>query len=147
MNDANQNEILTRIEELRNDLEHLRDEVRHHEIRLKRFEEREAGLLREGIPVFPMGPSRPEIPPPPPPPPPPSFIGEDIRDILERAKRAGGEHADWEALIGGNLLTKVGAAALVVGVGFFIKYAFDNQWVGETARIILGIITGMVLMG
>ena len=36
---------------------------------------------------------------------------------------------EWETLIGGKLLNRVGALALILGVGFFLKYAFDKQLV------------------
>ena len=52
---------------------------------------------------------------------------------------------EWETLIGGKLLNRVGALALVLGVGFFLKYAFDNDWLNETARVILGGAAGLLL--
>ena len=52
---------------------------------------------------------------------------------------------EWETLIGGKLLNRVGALALVLGVGFFLKYAFDNDWLNETARVILGGVAGLLL--
>lgn len=55
---------------------------------------------------------------------------------------------DWniEALIGGSLLNRVGVVAVIVGTGFFLKYAFDNRWVGETGRVILGLIAGLIFL-
>ncbi|MXY47885.1 MAG: DUF2339 domain-containing protein [Gemmatimonadetes bacterium] len=52
---------------------------------------------------------------------------------------------EWETLIGGKLLNRVGALALVLGVGFFLKYAFDNNWLNETARVVLGGAAGLLL--
>lgn len=54
---------------------------------------------------------------------------------------------EWEALIGGKLLNRLGALALIFGVGFFLKYAFDNDWLNETARVILGGAAGLLLIG
>ncbi len=54
---------------------------------------------------------------------------------------------EWETLIGGKLLNRVGALALILGVGFFLKYAFDNDWLNETARVILGGAAGLLLIG
>ena len=31
-----------------------------------------------------------------------------------------------------------GTVILVLGVAFFVKYAFDNHWVNESARIVIG---------
>ncbi len=53
---------------------------------------------------------------------------------------------EWETLIGGKLLNRVGALALVLGVGFFLKYAFDNNWLNETARVVLGGLAGLLLL-
>ncbi len=54
---------------------------------------------------------------------------------------------EWETLIGGKLLNRVGALALILGVGFFLKYAFDNDWLNETARVLLGGVAGLLLIG
>ncbi len=54
---------------------------------------------------------------------------------------------EWETLIGGKLLNRIGALALIFGVGFFLKYAFDNDWLNETARVILGGAAGLLLIG
>jgi uncharacterized membrane protein len=53
---------------------------------------------------------------------------------------------EWEALIGGKLLNRIGAIALILGVGFFLKYAFDNNLISETLRVIIGFITGALLL-
>ena len=53
---------------------------------------------------------------------------------------------EWETLIGGKLLNRVGALALILGVGFFLKYAFDNDWLNETARVVLGVAAGLLLV-
>ncbi len=55
---------------------------------------------------------------------------------------------ELEAFIGGKLLNRIGALALVIGIGFFLKYAFDNNWISETMRIVIGAIVGIgVLFG
>jgi len=53
---------------------------------------------------------------------------------------------EWEALIGGKLLNRIGAFALILGVGFFLKYAFDNNWISETVRVLIGFIAGALLL-
>ena len=49
---------------------------------------------------------------------------------------------EFEAFIGGKLLNRIGALALIIGVGFFLKYAFDNNWITETMRVIIGFAVG-----
>jgi len=51
-----------------------------------------------------------------------------------------------EESIGTKWLPRLGMVALLFGIGFFLKYAFDNQWIGETGRIILGLIGGVLLL-
>jgi len=53
---------------------------------------------------------------------------------------------EWESLIGGKLLNRIGAVALIIAVGFFLKYAFDNDWIDETMRIIIGGFIGSGLL-
>ncbi|MDO8593974.1 MAG: DUF2339 domain-containing protein [bacterium] len=47
---------------------------------------------------------------------------------------------------GGQWLGKIGVAAIVLGVSFFLKWAFDNQLIGPMGRVILGIIGGIALV-
>jgi uncharacterized membrane protein len=54
---------------------------------------------------------------------------------------------DWEQLLGLNWLAIIGAVALAIGMGFFLRLAFENNWIGETGRVILGIGVGLVLLG
>jgi uncharacterized membrane protein len=53
---------------------------------------------------------------------------------------------EWEILLGGKLLNRIGALALILGVGFFLKYAFDNSWITETGRVIIGAVAGGLLL-
>lgn len=53
---------------------------------------------------------------------------------------------DLEAIIGGNWLNRIGVLAFLIGAAFFLKYAFDNRWIGETGRVILGLIAGLVFL-
>lgn len=48
-----------------------------------------------------------------------------------------------ESRIGGNLLNKVGMAAIILGMAYFLKYAIDNEWIGEAGRVMLGVLTGL----
>ena len=54
---------------------------------------------------------------------------------------------NWEWLVGGNWLARVGILAVVIGIGFFLKLAFDNDWIGETGRVVLGLAIGLGLLG
>jgi uncharacterized membrane protein len=53
---------------------------------------------------------------------------------------------DLEDQIGGRGLLYAGVFILLLGISFFLKYAFDNAWVNETGRAVVGLITGMALI-
>lgn len=43
-------------------------------------------------------------------------------------------------------LMKVGAFLFIIGCGWFVSYAFANNWIGPFGRISIGIITGVLVM-
>lgn len=87
-------------------------------------------IASEPKPIFPQAPAAPTPPKPLPPPPP----------------KHSRTRAEWEALVGGKLLNRIGAFALMLGVGFFLKYAFDNNWLNETTRVLIGAAIGAGLL-
>lgn len=54
-------------------------------------------------------------------------------------------HPDMEKFIGENLISKIGIAVLVLAIGFFVKYAIDQNWIGPVARVAIGILCGGIL--
>ncbi len=52
-----------------------------------------------------------------------------------------------EEAIGGRLLLYVGTIVVVLGAAFFLKYAFDREWITESMRVVLGGVAGMALVG
>jgi uncharacterized membrane protein len=54
-------------------------------------------------------------------------------------------HDNFEALVAGRWLNYVGILALLFAVTFFLKYAFDNNWVGPRGRVGIGILLGAAL--
>ena len=53
---------------------------------------------------------------------------------------------NWEWLLGGNWLARIGIVALIFGVAFFISLAIDRGWLGETERVLLGVAAGLVFL-
>ncbi|AZA83000.1 DUF2339 domain-containing protein [Chryseobacterium lactis] len=45
-----------------------------------------------------------------------------------------------------NILTIVGIFTLVLGIGYFVKYAIDKNWIGETARAGIGFFIGATII-
>lgn len=51
-----------------------------------------------------------------------------------------------EALIGGNWFNRIGMLAIVIGMGFFLKLAFEREWIGPAGRVLIGVLTGVGLI-
>lgn len=56
-----------------------------------------------------------------------------------------GRERDLEAAVGGRGLLYIGVLILLLGVSFFLKYAFDNAWIGPAGRVTLGLLAGAAL--
>lgn len=56
-------------------------------------------------------------------------------------------HPDLEKFIGESLINKIGIAILVLAIGFFVKYAIDNNWIGPIGRVGIGVLCGGILIG
>lgn len=54
--------------------------------------------------------------------------------------------ADLETRIGSHWLNRIGIAAVLVGVSFFLKYAFENNWIGPAGRIVIGLLAGVAVV-
>jgi uncharacterized membrane protein len=65
---------------------------------------------------------------------------------LPGAKPKDGASMDLESLIGGRLLNRIAIIALIGAVSFFLKYAFDNNWIGPSGRVAIGIVIGALLL-
>lgn len=55
------------------------------------------------------------------------------------------ETENFESLIAGRWFNYVGILALLFAVAFFLKYAFDNNWVGPRGRVGIGLLAGSAL--
>jgi uncharacterized membrane protein len=73
----------------------------------------------------------------------PSAVTPEIARVPQPVQPAGEE--SLESRIGGHWLLYIGTAALVLGIGFFVKYAFDNDWINETGRVLIGGAAGLAM--
>jgi len=55
--------------------------------------------------------------------------------------------ANLEKFIGENLINKIGIGILVLGIAFFVKYAIDQNWIGNGPRVLTGLLSGGILIG
>lgn len=130
------------------------------------------GVLHEGHSETLLPPITTSAPPPPPvaagtggtaravPPPPPPLIqqeppGATREDQLvtapqpamtgvEAAPRTGG---DLESNVGLRWVNRIGAITLIFAAAFVFKYAADNGWLGPWARVLTGILAGVLAVG
>jgi hypothetical protein len=90
------------------------------------------------IPVFaPVPWTRPVIVPPSAPQPAAPSSGDRLRAFLG--------NDEWEALLGGSLLNKVGAVVLVIGIALFLAYSFGRM--SAAGRASLAISASAAILG
>lgn len=145
---------LSKVRRVARDLERLRNQLRSLEDQLRKPEAQVPATEKEIVAEEPQAPldvtDSWELPPPQPtqvtaetspppkqeritPSPPPSPPGSPSLSL--------------EMKVGTRWLNWVGIVMLLVGVGYFLKYAYDNAWIGPTGRLAIGTIFGLVALG
>ena len=95
--------------------------------------------------------AEPEAPPSSPPasiPVPPASLS-DIAPIQQTHPRAASPVAretNLESRIGSHWLNRIGIAAVLIGVSYFLKFAFDNNWIGPAGRVSIGLLAGIAVV-
>jgi uncharacterized membrane protein len=62
---------------------------------------------------------------------------------VSSGKRSSG---DLESRIGSHWLNRIGIAAVLIGVSYFLKFAFDNNWIGPAGRVAIGLLAGIAIV-
>ncbi len=66
---------------------------------------------------------------------------------LSQVNRLGSKpEADLEQRIGQYWLNRIGIVAVLTGISYFLKYAFENNWIGPSGRVAIGILAGIGLI-
>jgi uncharacterized membrane protein len=127
-------------------LERALGQAREHQLEQRQeILPRSNELPRE--PAAPVGTLKPEYPapvhiPPAPSQPSPMFnmsasqFGSIDREL----------EPNLEKKIGQYWLNRIGILAVLIGAAYFLKLAFDNHWIGETGRIVIGLLAGSGLI-
>jgi uncharacterized membrane protein len=105
-------------------------------------------------PLSPVTTTAQSSPPPPPLPRPshprevfpPPQINMFAAPPLHSSKPKSSSSLDLETLIGGRWLNRIGIVAIIGAVTFFLKYAFDNNWIGPSGRVAIGILLGAAML-
>ena len=121
----------------------LRTELEGLKLRLKALEARPRAAVpivdatpapvAEAVSAPPSPVARPAPPAPPrtPPPPPP---------------RPSAPPPDMATNLGPKILVGFGALAVFAALAFFVKYAWDNDWVGASGRVLFGLVVSLGLV-
>lgn len=68
--------------------------------------------------------------------------GKDM-PVIKKVKKRGS--FNFEKFIVENLFGKIGILILVIGIGFFVKFAIDKDYINELVRTIMGFAVGFLL--
>lgn len=123
------------------DLESLRSLVRELATRVERLERR---LDTEGAAAEPV--LRTETQPPPAPPPTNALPVYPMPPVNPPELAAPEPEIDLESRIGSHWLNRIGISAVLIGVSYFLKFAFDNNWIGPTGRVSIGLLAGIAVI-
>jgi uncharacterized membrane protein len=66
--------------------------------------------------------------------------------ILPSPRRGQPARSDLESVFAEHWLNYFGIIAILFAAAFFIKYAFDNHWVGPRGRVEVGLLAGALVM-
>jgi uncharacterized membrane protein len=67
----------------------------------------------------------------------------DFRGVRKVGSNA---ETELESKIGGHWLNRIGIVAVLIGASYFLKYAFENEWIGPAGRIVIGLVAGMAVV-
>lgn len=93
-------------------------------------------------PRQPIVPTELPRPIPPPPVPAPPLPPRPVEPVITRAPK---QAADIESIIGRRLVGWIAIGLILLATAFFLKFAFDNRWIGELGRVAIGVTAGIGL--
>jgi len=126
----------------------LEERLAEWEARWRSLEQRLWAVEEQSRGVAPPAPAKAPAPVTPKPPPPAVPAAPPLQPVAPAptAARPRPTGLDLETLIAGRWLNRIGILALLLAVAFFLKYAFDNDWVGERGRVAIGLLCGSGLL-
>jgi len=132
-----------------NELQALRGIVRDLIARVERLERRLDARDDSALPAHPVSGA---VPPPPRPAEPAPVPVPTVGSAPSSTPRPSGAsieqggEADLESRIGSHWLNRIGIAAVLIGVSYFLKFAFDNNWIGPSGRVAIGLVSGIAVV-
>ncbi len=73
----------------------------------------------------------------------------DVKDVAsvpkKRTETAPRPASAFNEMDASKWMSWIGAIAVMIGMGYFLKYTIEEQWLGPTGRVALGILGGMLV--
>ena len=88
-------------------------------------------------------PTPPPLPPSPPVNPTPSLVVDAPPAAVQPDRKP--RSTEWA--VGGRWASFAGIGLLLTGIAFLVGYAIKNAWLGPEARVVLGLVSGALLVG
>ncbi len=85
------------------------------------------------------------VPVPMPPPLPPVLQPAGIPSVPPVIVPAKKPRASTEVAVGQKWFLGIGVFVLLLAAGFFLKYAFDEKWIGPAVQVTIGLVVGALL--
>lgn len=105
----------------------------------------------QDIPAMPSEPVVEQVESPLPPPlpkwKPEPVAAEPVGPTISQRVRERMHDEEWEAVLGGSLLNKLGVLVLVIGIALFLGYSFTRLGPGGVSAIALGVSASMLVGG
>jgi uncharacterized membrane protein len=96
--------------------------------------------------VASAAPSAATVPPAPPVRTQPAAPYPIVPQVSARVAHSQAREADLESRIGSHWLNRIGISAVLIGIAYFLKFAFDNNWIGPAGRIAIGLLAGIAMV-
>jgi uncharacterized membrane protein len=71
---------------------------------------------------------------------------QPVTSIPKPPQAAPQPDSDLESRIGSHWLNRIGIAAVLIGISYFLKFAFDNNWIGPAGRVAIGLVAGIAVV-
>src|SRR5438105_11618907 len=121
------------------ELEELKQQVAQLTARLHALEQA-AGIARPAPAAAPPLTAAPRQPAPPAPPKPVAPAAP------MPARTPAAPPPSLESKIGAQWLNRVGIVAVLAGVFYFLKYAYDNHWIGPAGQVAITLLAGAAIV-
>ncbi len=86
------------------------------------------------------------LPPFPPPAAVQSPVAVPMYQFRTLSEAGSGDSRTLESRIGSQWFNRIGILAVLIGVAWFLKLAFDNHWIGPLGRVLIGLLAGAALI-